>query len=92
MSIVESLACATPVVGSNLGGISELIDHERTGMLFDPGNHLDLADKIQKDSLRMSSESLFLKIKAIRSAQRSIAANANLRLTLETMLIKFTQY
>jgi glycosyltransferase involved in cell wall biosynthesis len=47
MSIVESLACATPVVGSNLGGISELIDHERTGMLFDPGNHLDLADKIQ---------------------------------------------
>ena len=47
MAIVESLACATPVVGSNLGGISELIDHGQTGLLFEPGNPFDLAEKIQ---------------------------------------------
>ncbi len=47
MSIIESNACATPVVGSDLGGISELIDHGKTGLLFQSGNHLDLAEKIQ---------------------------------------------
>lgn len=47
MAIVESLACATPVVGSNLGGISELIDHGHTGLLFESGNPFDLAEKIQ---------------------------------------------
>ena len=47
MAIIESLACASPVVGSNLGGISGLIDHGHTGLLFEPGNHFDLAEKIQ---------------------------------------------
>jgi glycosyltransferase involved in cell wall biosynthesis len=47
MAVVESLACATPVVGSDLGGISELIEHGHTGLLFDPGNHRNLADQLQ---------------------------------------------
>ena len=32
-TIVESMACNTPVVGFNIGGIPDLIEHKRTGYL-----------------------------------------------------------
>ncbi|MGI8765840.1 MAG: glycosyltransferase family 4 protein [Gemmatimonadaceae bacterium] len=34
--VIEALAHGVPVIGSNRGGITELIDHGRTGLLFDP--------------------------------------------------------
>lgn len=34
MSIIESLALGTPVIGSDLGGIPELITHNETGLIF----------------------------------------------------------
>jgi len=43
---IEAFARGTPVVASNIGAISELIDHERTGLLFRPGDSTDLAAKI----------------------------------------------
>ena len=36
-----------PVIGSRLGGIPELIDEEQTGLLCEPGNAADLAEKIR---------------------------------------------
>ncbi len=51
----------------------------------------DLSDKIKKISLQESVESLVLKIEAVRTAQRKIDANANLRLTLEIMLMRLAQ-
>jgi DNA polymerase-3 subunit delta' len=51
----------------------------------------DLADKIKKISLQESVESLVSKIEAVRTAQRKIDANANLRLTLEIMLMSLSQ-
>ena len=47
MVMTESLACGTPVVGSRLGAIEEIIDDGRTGLLFSPGASTDLADKIE---------------------------------------------
>ena len=51
----------------------------------------DLSDKIKKISLQESVESLVSKIEAVRIAQRKIDANANLRLTLEIMLMRLAQ-
>lgn len=51
----------------------------------------DLSDKIKKISLQESVESLVSKIEAVRTAQRKIDANANLRLTLEIMLMRLAQ-
>ena len=34
----EAMACGTPVVSSNVGGVSELVKRDRTGWLFDPGD------------------------------------------------------
>jgi phosphatidylinositol alpha-mannosyltransferase len=37
--LAESLAAGTPVVGTRHGGITEIIDGELVGRLFDPGSH-----------------------------------------------------
>ena len=47
-SVIESLTLATPVLGSNMGGIPELIQSGRTGELFEGGNAEDLKRRIQK--------------------------------------------
>ncbi|MCM1113989.1 MAG: glycosyltransferase family 4 protein [Clostridium sp.] len=46
MSIIESKALGTPVIGSNLGGIPELIDEGKTGLIFEAGNQQQLAEKL----------------------------------------------
>jgi glycosyltransferase involved in cell wall biosynthesis len=33
-TILESLACETPVITSNVGGVSEIIKHRENGFLF----------------------------------------------------------
>jgi glycosyltransferase involved in cell wall biosynthesis len=44
---IEAFAKGTPVVASNIGAIGELVDHGRTGLVFEPGSSIDLAAKIQ---------------------------------------------
>jgi len=46
MSIYESYAMGKPVVGTRLGSIQEQVMDGRTGLLFEPGNIDDLADKM----------------------------------------------
>jgi glycosyltransferase involved in cell wall biosynthesis len=46
MTIVEAYAVGLPVIASNLGGMSSLIDHGRTGLHFRPGDPEDLAAKV----------------------------------------------
>jgi DNA polymerase-3 subunit delta' len=48
----------------------------------------DLTGKIQHTSPKLSTEALLSKISAIQSAQKQIQANANLRLTLEAMIMR----
>lgn len=47
MSVLESQAMFTPVIGSEIGGIPELIDDGVDGLLFKPGDAKDLESKIQ---------------------------------------------
>ncbi len=42
-AIMESLACGTPVVGFNIGGNSDMIDHKINGYLAKPFDTADLA-------------------------------------------------
>lgn len=46
MSVLESYAAGRPVIGADIGGISELIDHEYDGLLFTSGDAVDLSQKI----------------------------------------------
>jgi glycosyltransferase involved in cell wall biosynthesis len=45
--IVEAFAVGRPVVASRLGAMEELVEHDRTGLLFEPGNARDLAEKVR---------------------------------------------
>jgi len=47
MSIYESFAMGKPVVGANLGSIPEQISPGKTGLLFEPGNPDDVAEKLK---------------------------------------------
>lgn len=45
-SVLEAFALGKPVIGSNIGGIPELIEDGVDGLLFEPGNAEDLSAKI----------------------------------------------
>ena len=47
-SVMESVLLGTPVVGSKMGGIPELIESGKTGELFEAGNVEDLMKAIKK--------------------------------------------
>lgn len=46
-TVLESLACGTPVVGFAAGGIPEMIDQNETGVLAELGDTTALADAIE---------------------------------------------
>lgn len=45
-SIVEAFAAGTPVIGTNIGGIPELVDEGKTGFICEPGDVPSMADAI----------------------------------------------
>lgn len=46
MVLVEAMAAGTPVIGSRIGGIVDVIDDGKTGLLFPSGDHKILSEKI----------------------------------------------
>ncbi len=46
MSVLESFSVGTPVIASRIGGLPELVEEGKNGLLFSPGNVDDLAEKI----------------------------------------------
>lgn len=47
MVLLEAWAAGKPAIGSRLGAVADLIEDGSTGLLFEPGNHFDLAQKIE---------------------------------------------
>ena len=45
-SIAETFLFSKPVIGSNIGGIPELVIDGKTGFLFEPGNITELKNKL----------------------------------------------
>jgi len=45
--LIESLSCGTPVIASNLPGVSKVFENEKSGIVIKPGDVLDLKEKIE---------------------------------------------
>src|SRR6185295_2233921 len=61
LSALEALACGTPVIGTNAGGLPEVVRHGETGMLCnvgDTGAMADAAIGILKDNARWKKMSV----------------------------------
>lgn len=47
MAVLESFMLGTPVIGARIGGVPELIEDGRDGLLFTPADKADLIEKIR---------------------------------------------
>ena len=44
--VMEAMYCRTPVVGADAGGVPEEVEDLKTGLLYQPGNHQQMAQNI----------------------------------------------
>jgi glycosyltransferase involved in cell wall biosynthesis len=47
MTLVEAQLSGSAVIGANSGGITDIIRHQQTGLLFEPGNAAQLATELK---------------------------------------------
>ncbi len=79
--IVEAFSKGTPVIASNLGAMTELIEHERNGMLFIPGDPAALAAAVL--AVHEDSATLTRMRKAARDEfEQKFTAEANYKLLM----------
>ena len=78
--LVESLAMGLPAAATSVSALPEIIRHEETGLLSEPGNHAALADNINRlltdDSLRT---------KVIMQGKELVRKSFNNRLLIEDL-------
>ncbi|UCH66681.1 MAG: glycosyltransferase [Ignavibacterium sp.] len=46
VSIMEAMYFSKPIISTNVGGVNELVNHEKEGLLIEPRNPEQIADKI----------------------------------------------
>ncbi|HBE16147.1 MAG TPA: glycosyltransferase family 1 protein [Cyanobacteria bacterium UBA11149] len=68
--IVEAMLCGTPIVAAAAGGAIELVENEKTGWLFSPGNSQQLADIIMTCRDRKEQAKLIANRALIQARQR----------------------
>jgi len=58
ITILEAMRAGLPVISSNVGGISDTVENERTGLLVEPGNRqaltsamIDMASNIEQSNI-----------------------------------------
>jgi glycosyltransferase involved in cell wall biosynthesis len=80
--LLHALSLGKPVIASNIDGIPEVIAHGQNGLLFQPGNVSELADKIR---LITENESLRLNISqnARLYAEKELGATNRVKKILE---------
>jgi glycosyltransferase involved in cell wall biosynthesis len=74
----EAMAAGLAVIGSGTGGSAEIIEHEVTGLRFQPGDPINLARQI---GFLMDSASLFVQVSA--AGQRYVQSNFGLNRMIE---------
>ena len=87
MSILESFALGTPVVGAKIGGIPEMVIEGETGWTFESGNAAELAALLSRLTVMPSSQIE----KAGRVARIHVTSNFNREGYLQSMLALYAE-
>jgi glycosyltransferase involved in cell wall biosynthesis len=82
MAIRESFACGKPVIASRLGAMAELIEDGKIGLLFEPGNPADLAQKI-KWMIEHEAECIEMGKNARKVFEEKYTAERNFKILME---------
>lgn len=81
-TILESYACGTPVLASNLGSLVECVSENQTGLLFQPGDANQLAERLvfcldrpdhtfeMGHNARLAAESMYSKEQHLKKLER----------------------
>jgi len=76
--IIDAMACAKPIIASDIGGNSEALEHGRTGILIEAGN-LKMAVK--------SLEKLLINDELARRLAQNALAEVTRRFSIEKMIL-----
>jgi glycosyltransferase involved in cell wall biosynthesis len=83
LAIVESYKLGKPVIGSNIGGIPELINENETGYLFELKNTVDLDSKICIAENISNNEYQIMSKNALLFAENNFAENHHYKKLIE---------
>jgi glycosyltransferase involved in cell wall biosynthesis len=76
MIIAEAFAVGLPVITSNLGSMSTIVDHQRTGLHFEPGSAAALTEAVRWWSAH-PAEAAFMRTEARLEYETKYTAEEN---------------
>ena len=76
MIITEAFAVGLPVIASNLGSMSSIVDHQRTGLHFEPGRAAALVEAVRWWSVH-PAEAAFMRTEARLEYETKYTAEEN---------------
>ena len=79
---IEAFAKGTPVIASQVGAIAELVESNRNGLHFRPGNPEDLAIKVEW-ALTHPQEMAQMRLEARREFETKYTAKENYKRIME---------
>ncbi|MDX2072289.1 MAG: glycosyltransferase family 4 protein [Haliscomenobacter sp.] len=79
LTVIEGLSTGTPIIASNLGAMSTMIQNHSNGLHFEAGNPLDLAQKLAYWSARSEEEKAQYSQRARATYEENYTPEANLR-------------
>ena len=83
MTIIEAYSLGKPVIGSKIGGITEIIEDGKTGFLFEAFNKTDLKRAIQDLSTLNETEYINLSNNARKFAENNFNSDTHYLKLLE---------
>jgi glycosyltransferase involved in cell wall biosynthesis len=79
MSVIESYSAGIPVIGTDVGGIPEIIEEGLTGYLFEMKNVEELARVVRKADLLSEEEYMAMSEQAVKYATDNFSKEQNVK-------------
>jgi len=82
LTILEAYSVGLPVIASNLGSMSSMIEHGRTGLHFQSGDQKDLAEKVNW-AINNPKEFTQMRLEARKEYERKYTAEINYKMLMD---------